>query len=169
MEFLLDAALFVAALAAIALGAELTRRGYRRRAGLARAEPWPTQPPSWALTLVVDVDESSAVLRPSVQLRGSGILSPARVRLQLVDENGTIRCTSERSLPPAAIGRQLALPPFAPPDRVSADEALRWAWDVVIEDERGELARWREFPAPAGRLNAEAELDLPGVASVADA
>jgi hypothetical protein len=61
-------------------------------------------------------------------------------------------------LPKSAIGAELALPAFEWPGGATADEALGWHWDVVIEDEEGERARWREHPRAAGLLNAEAEL-----------
>ena len=160
--FLLIAALWFAGLAAF----ELVPRLFRRRRGFHRAVVTPPPPPSWSLTLLVEVDDDAGLLRPSVQLRGSSLPFGARLRLQVVDGSGLIRASSERSLPAWAIGAELALPAFTAPEGTTIEELLGWHWDLVLEDSRREHARWREHPAPAGALNAEAELDLPGVAAI---
>lgn len=125
--------------------------------------PPPTRPPSWTLTLLIDADEEASLFRPSVQLRGSPVPWRASIRLELVDEVGAVRTSCERWLPAWAVGAQLPLPQLGLPEGVAVDEALRWHWDVVLDDPFGEMARWREHPAPAGALNAEAELELVGV------
>jgi hypothetical protein len=113
--------------------------------------------PSYSLTLLVRLDQRSGRLAPSVQLRGQGKLVKPWIRLELVDASGRLRHLA-RKRARRAIGAELALPPFMPPDGVAAAEALGWHWDVVIEDEQGERARWREHPRPVAYLNAEAEL-----------
>ncbi|MGH3033967.1 MAG: hypothetical protein ACRDON_05340 [Gaiellaceae bacterium] len=127
---------------------------------------WSPPPPSWSLTLLVDVDHEARLFRPSVQLRGSTLQFPPTLRLELVDDSGQIRSSCERSLPPWTIGGEVALPAFTAPHGATTEDVLGWHWDVVMEDQRGELARWREHPGPAGSLNAEAEIQLPGVAEV---
>jgi hypothetical protein len=114
--------------------------------------------PSYSLALLVRVDEQSGRLAPSVQIRGEGRLVRPWIRLELVDTGGALRHAVRRRLWGNAIGTELALPAFEPPDGATAEEALGWHWDVVIEDEEGERARWREHPRAAGLLNAEAEL-----------
>lgn len=126
--------------------------------------PPPPPPPSWSLTLLVEVDEDAGLFRPSVQLRGSPLPWDARIRLELV-EGRQLRLVKRRSLPPWAIGAELPLPAFPLPDGAEIDEVLGWHWDVVIEDERRERARWREHPAPAGALNEEGEVDWPAFRS----
>jgi hypothetical protein len=121
-------------------------------------EPPPSPSPAWSLAFLVDVDEDAGLFRPSVQLRGSPLPLGASIRLELVDEGG-VRLANRRSLPPWAIGTELPLPAFSLPAGAGLTEVLGWHWDVVIEDERGEKARWREHPGPAGSLNPEAELD----------
>lgn len=115
-------------------------------------------PPMYWLTLLVRFDEHRGRFSPSVQLRGHAVLSRAWIRLELVDAAGTVRIVRRRRLAPTAIGTELSLPAFEPPDGASAEEVLGWHWDVVIEDKEGERGRWREHPRLAGYLNAEAEL-----------
>jgi hypothetical protein len=112
----------------------------------------------YKLTLLVRLDEETGRFRPSVQVRSLGEPTEAWIRLELVDEHGAVRLVRKRRLPAAALGTELALPPFEPPDGATADEVLGWRWDLVLEDEGGELERWREHPRPAGQLNTEAEL-----------
>jgi hypothetical protein len=114
--------------------------------------------PSYWLTLFVRFDEESGRFCPSVQVRGNGELTMAWIRVELVDGDGAVRLMRRKRLAKTAIGTELALTAFAVPDGVSRDEVLGWYWDIVIEDEKGERARWREQPRPAEHLNAEAEL-----------
>jgi len=170
LDFLTGAGFWLGALAFVHLLVRLVRvvRGRRtlHRAVLPAPLAWLPEPHSWWLTLLVEVDNETRLLPPSVQLRGGALPFPARLRLDIVDEYGRVRLSSRRSLPPSAIGTELALTLFATPDGADVEDVLRWHWDVVIEDWRGERARWREHPAPAGALNAEAELELPGVAGI---
>lgn len=118
----------------------------------------PETPSQYSLTLLVRFDEHDGRFRPSVQVRGSGELTEAWIRLELVDPDGAVRLIRRKRLARAAIGTELALPAFEPPDWTTPNEVLGWYWDVVIHDKEGERARWREQPRPAERLNAEAEL-----------
>jgi hypothetical protein len=93
-----------------------------------------------------------------VQVRGYGELTMAWIRLELVDGDGAVRLMRRKRLAKTAIGAELPLPVFEPPEGTSVDEVLGWHWDIVIEDKEGERARWREHPRPAGYVNAEAEL-----------
>lgn len=110
------------------------------------------------LTLLIRFDETRGHFHPSAQLRGEGPLGRAWIRLELVDRDGRLRLVRRRRLPHKSIDTELPLVAFEPPDGVSAEEVLGWRWDVVIEDRKGERARWREHPRPAGFMNAEAEL-----------
>ena len=103
-------------------------------------------------------DDESGRFRPSVQVRGYGELTRAWIRLELVDADGAVRLVTRKRLARTAIDTELPLPAFEPPDGTRPDEVLGWHWDLVIEDEAGERARWREHPHPAACLNAEAEL-----------
>jgi hypothetical protein len=118
----------------------------------------PPAPPSYGLALLIRFDEQSGSFCPSVQLRGYGELTQAWIRLELVDHEGTVRLLRRKRLARTAIGTELPLPAFKPPEGSDPDEVLGWHWDVVIEDAEGERARWREHPRPAERLNVEAEL-----------
>jgi hypothetical protein len=120
--------------------------------------PAPESTPLYSLTLLVRFDEQSRRFCPSVQVRGFGELTEAWIRLELVDADGAVRLVRRKRLAKTAIGTELALPVFAPPDWTTPHEVLGWHWDVVIDDKQGERARWREHPRPADRLNAEAEL-----------
>lgn len=160
---LLGGVLAFAVLAGLDQLVRLVRRHRWASRRTVAAPPPSPPPPSWFLTLLVDVDEEAELFRPSVQLRGSAVPWLTRIRLELVDEHGAIRLTSECPLPSWAIGAELPLPAFSPPDGVAVERVLAWRWDVVIEAEGRERARWREHPAAAGPLNAEAELELSGV------
>jgi hypothetical protein len=140
------------------------RRRALRRLGAPRPS-WSPPPLSWSLTLLVRVDEEERLFRPSVQLRGSELPFGARVRLVVVDGTGLARAACERFLPAETLDAEVALPEFPAPEGAAIEDVLGWHWDLVMADWRGERQRWREHPAPVGALNAEAELDLPGVAA----
>lgn len=164
LQVMLLGALVVAALSAL----DPILRLIQRRRGLpsAVAPSWSPPPPSWSLALLVHVDEEEALFLPSVQLRGSELPFASRLRLQLVDDEGRVRTTAERVLPEWAVGAEVTLPGFFPPEGAAVEEVLGWHWDVVLEDAGGIRQRWREHPAPTGGLNPEAELELPGVAQI---
>jgi hypothetical protein len=143
-----------AALALLGLPVALVKLVRAKRAArrAAWARPW------YSLTLLVRLDEENGRFYPSAQLRGEGALRRAWIRLELVDNLGNLRLVMRRRLPRAAIGTELPLPDFEPPDGASAAVVLGWHWDVVIESKHGKRMRWREHPRAAGQLNAEAEL-----------
>jgi hypothetical protein len=169
LDLLLGVGLWVGVFAVVGSLVRLAgfiRRRLAFRSAVVTPSPSWTPPPSWSLTLLVEVDDDAGLFRPSVQLRGSELPVVARLRLELVDESGSIRVSTETRLLRSAIGREVALPAFSAPDGVAVEHVLQWHWDVVLEDSRGERKRWREHPAPAGALNDEAELELPGVAEI---
>lgn len=164
MSLAVGAGVLFAILFAIAVVAEIVLAIARRRGNrtsVADRTPAPPEPRAWSLSLIVDVDEEHRVFRPSVQLRGPPLPSPATISLRLVDPTGHIRQEVGRSLPPWAIGAELSLPAFGISADETLDEALGWHWDLVVEDERGERARWREHPKAVGGLNPELELGIP--------
>lgn len=112
----------------------------------------------YTLTLLVRLDERTGRLAPSVQLRGLNPLVRPWIRLELVDLNLRLRHVVTKELEPSAIGTEVALRPFEPPEGATAEEVLGWHWDVVLDDGGVEQARSREHPRPVGRVNAEAEL-----------
>jgi hypothetical protein len=170
IDFVLGVGLWVGVYAVVVSLVRLVGFIHHRRASrsavVTQPPSWSAPPPSWSLTLLVEVDDDAGLFLPSVQLRGSALPFASRLRLEVVDEIGTIRISTESPLLESAIGREVALPAFAAPDGAVVDDVLHWHWDVVLEDWRGEQKRWREHPAPAGVLNAEAELELPGVVEI---
>ena len=131
----------------------LTAQVYRRRR-------WRCgQAPPWTMTLLVHADDAAGLLRPSVQLLGPP-LPGGRVRLELRDGEGVLHPRPATPLPHSAIGSELSLPPFAPSDGASLEEAAGWAWTVVLGDSRRERARWTRRLVEAGLVNVEAELEL---------
>lgn len=151
-------ALVVLAVLAASLEAGVRLIGRRRRRRRVRGRP--VSKPSRSLALLVDLDEASGLLRPSVQISGPPPVRAAFVRVELVEGQGTMRLTLGRSFPPGGAGTELPLPAFAPPPDLTPAEVLRWRWDVVLEDSGGELARWEEHPALAGGVNPEGELGI---------
>jgi hypothetical protein len=175
VQVLIEILEFVGVLVALVFGLPLAVRCVRSLIALAKrairsasrtcgSQP-AVEPPEWppgglGLALLVRVDEGAGVLHPAVQLRGAGERRHARIRLELVDREGTVRLTLKRAFPAEALNTELPLPSFAPPEGATLDEVLGWRWDVVLTGVRSEL-RWREHPRAAGGLNAEAELQAP--------
>jgi hypothetical protein len=118
-------------------------------------------PPAFWLALLVRFDEDTGRFQPSVQVRGVGEFTRSWIRLELVDDSGTVRLVRRKRFARTALSTELPLPDFESPEGTSPEEVLGWHWDVVLEDKEGERARWREHPRPAGYLNAEAELAIP--------
>ena len=130
-----------------------------------REAPAPVEPaddssdqPYYALALLVRLDQSSGRLAPSVQLRGTGLLTRPLIRIELVDPEGRLRLAVTKALTVHTCGTEFPLRPFEPPEGATVQEVLDWHWDVVIDEGGFERARWREHPRAVGRLNAEAEL-----------
>jgi hypothetical protein len=151
------------ALAALEALIELTAQIASRRRDPEETTEFPPPPilrPRPALTLLVRHDKAEGVLRPSVQVH-CGVQSPGSIRLELADEHERLRLSVCRSFPAEAVARELSFPAFAPPGGASAEEALGWHWDVVLQVGGGEPFRWREHPRPMEGMNAEAELECP--------
>ena len=122
----------------------------------------PLAPPETrSLTLLVDVDDRTGLVRPTVQILGSDEHKGARLRLELVDDDGLVHPLVASDLPPGAAGSGFALPAVTPPEGATVDDIVRWRWDLVLEDATGERGRWQERLAMSGGLNAEAELEPP--------
>ena len=115
-------------------------------------------PPSWSMSLMVEMDEDHSRVCPAVQLHGSALPSGAEVRIEVVDPRGVARTVSRRPLPASAIGSHVPLPAFSPPEGTSVERVLSATWHVVIEDRTGECVRWMERLTAVGQLNDEAEL-----------
>ena len=112
----------------------------------------------YTMTLLVRLEARTGRLAPSVQIRGLNPVVRPWIRLELVDLNLRLRHVVTKELDPAAIGTEVALRPFEPPEGATAEDVLGWHWDVVLDDGGVEKDRWREHPRPVGRVNAEAEL-----------
>ena len=132
------------------------------------AEP-PVEPPRWTLSLLVDADEESGLLRPSLRIGGPRTPICATVHLEVFDQRGDARLTTVRrfALPEAEM--DLALGILALPEGVSADDAAGWDWDVMLREGDEELVRRRGPLAGAGDLNGEAELEAPDLEPAAPA
>ena len=127
----------------------------------ARKAPPPAPRETRSLTLLVDVDDRTGLVRPTVQIRGSDEHEAARLRLELVDDDGRVHPLVASDLPPGAACSGFALPAVTPPEGATVDDIVRWRWDLVLEDATGERGRWQERLAASGALNPEAELELP--------
>jgi hypothetical protein len=151
------------ALVRISASAVQRRRGraHRRRIrpSAPRSGSASTADPRWSCSLVVGVDETTGTLVPRVQLWGDDLPRRAHVRLELVSDRGVVCHRVARRLPSDASRTDIALEPFPVPDGARLDDVLGWRWDVVLDDRRGERARWRERLHPPPGLNREAELD----------
>ena len=121
------------------------------------------EPRGWALSLLVDADEESKILRPSLRVSGPRTPTHATVRLNVIDGRGDVRLTTTRRFARPEIGADLVLGTLALPDDVSAAEAAGWDWDLVLRECGDELVRRRGPLAAAGSLNDEAELKIPDV------
>jgi hypothetical protein len=124
-------------------------------------EPLPILRPRPRLTLLVRYGERTGLLRPSVQVREAREPREGSIRLELVDERERVRLSLRRPFPAGAFSGELPLPAFVPPPGTTAEEALSWHWDVIVENCDDEPFRWREHPRSAEGLNAEAELECP--------
>jgi hypothetical protein len=124
----------------------------------------PDEPPPWSLALLVDADEQSGVLRPTLRIGGPRTPLSATVLLEVLDKRGAPRLTMVRRFARPEAKMDLTLGTLALPDRISADEAAGWDWSLVVHEGGEELARRRGPLASAGDLNGEAELEAPDLA-----
>jgi hypothetical protein len=118
-------------------------------------------PTPWTLSLLVDADEQSGVLRLSLRIGGPRTPICATVHLEVFDERGESRLSTVRRFVRPEPQMDLNLGALTLPNRVSADEAACWDWDVVLHEGDEELVRRRGPLAGAGDLNGEAELGAP--------
>jgi hypothetical protein len=114
----------------------------------------------WSMTLAVRLDEPTGRFFPELNVFGPPSFAGGALRLELVDERGSVCHADRRDLRPDELGTGIALRAFDAPR-----EALRWPWEVAIEGNGIELIRWRRYLAASDRLTPEAEIDLPGSAN----
>jgi hypothetical protein len=144
--------------AAVVLLDQLDGRAARRLKALSDA----TQPaPRWAISLLVDADEKSGILRPILQLFGPQLPSDISVELQVDDADDGVRLTTERRFSRPATGTDLVLGALTVPDRLSIDRIAHSPWTVKVSHDGQEIARHRGPLAAAPCLNDEAELQAP--------
>jgi hypothetical protein len=123
--------------------------------------------PEWKLSLLVDADDESGAVRPSVFVRGPRLPEDAvvhldaTIRLDVVDSRGCARLSDERAFRCAGLDVDVDLNTLTIPEDTCAGDAAGWDWNVVLRDARGDIARRRGPLFEAGRLNAEAELETP--------
>jgi hypothetical protein len=158
LDNLLGFALAVAAYLALMLLVAIGRIGWQRlaRRRMARRN---RRPPEWWMTLLVRVDDESAVIRPAVQIRGDPLPKSVRVHLEVVDFTDRKRYAATLPFPPSALDSEFALPPFSLGDGMFVEPVLHWRWNVVLTKGRRELARWNQRLISFENLNAEAEID----------
>jgi hypothetical protein len=131
------------------------RRTARRLKAWSRA----TRPaPQWAISLLVDADEKSGILRPVVQLLGPQLPSDITVDLHVGDEDDRVHLTTKRRFNMPATGTDLVLGTLAVPDGLSITGAANCDWTVAVGHGGHELARRRGPLTAASCLNDEAEL-----------
>jgi hypothetical protein len=54
------------------------------------------------------------------------------------------------------------MPSFTVPAGASAEDALRWPWDIVVERDGSEIVHWRRYLEVSASVNREAEIELAG-------
>ena len=149
--------LFVTVASVIVLDVHDKRAARRAKAAAVAAQP----KPEWAVSLLVDADEKSGILRPIVQIVGPPLPSDITVDLHVGDESGEVRLTTERRFSEPATRTDLVLGTLAVPDGVSVAEVALCDWTVVVSHDGHEFARRCGPLAAAPRLNDEAELQAP--------
>jgi hypothetical protein len=139
----------------------------RRAARRVKAAALAAQPePKWAIGLLVDADEESGVLRPSVQVLGPKLPPDALVALRVGDEHGDVRLATQRRFLEPSTKTGLMLGTLALPDGTPVATAALWDWTVVLSDDGHELARRRGPLSAAGLVNDEGELRAPDLEPV---
>jgi hypothetical protein len=138
----------------------------KREAHLLTAMSLAAQPaPQWAISLLVDADEKSRILRPIVQLLGPQLPPDITVELNVGNEDHGVRLTTERRFSKPATGTDLVLGTLAVPDGLSIARAASCDWAVVVSNDGHEIARHRGPLTAAPCLNDEAELRAPDLES----
>ena len=136
----------------------------RRKAAALAARP----APEWAISLLVDADEKSAVMRPIVQAFGPQLPSAITVSLTVADELGISRMTTEREFLDPQTKSDFVLGTLTLPDGVPIAAAALWDWAVVVRDEGRAIARRRGPLSASGLVNDEGELQAPDMEPVPD-
>jgi hypothetical protein len=153
----------LATLALVLVFDALDKRAARRMKAAALA----AQPaPKWAIALLVDADEKSGILRPSVQVFGPRLASDILVDLRVGDEHGEVRLTTERRFSAPATKNDLVLGTLTLPDGVPAAQAALWDWTVVLSNDGHEIARRCGPLTASGLVNDEGELQAPDLEPV---
>ncbi len=124
--------------------------------------------PAWAISLLVDADESSGILRPVVQLLGPRLPHDITVDLCVGDSSGVIGLASERCFTEPARKTDLMLGTLAVPEGVSIETAALCDWTVVVSHAGREIARRCGPLTGAGQSNDEAELLAPDLEAAPD-
>ena len=155
----------LATLAAIVAMNTLDKAAARRsKAAALAAQPAPT----WAISLLVDADEKSSIVRPIVQAFGPPLPSDITVYLAVSDEDGVAQMASERHFVDPQTETELVMGTLTLPDGVSMEKAARWEWAVIVVHERGELARRGGPVSASGLVNDEGELQAPDLEPLPD-
>jgi hypothetical protein len=141
---------------------ELDKRAARRVMAAVRAAP----APKWAIALLVDADERSGILRPSVQVLGPQLSSDIIVDLRVGDEHGDVRLTTERRFSEPATESDLVLGTLTLPDCVPVAQAALWDWTVVLSNDGHEIGRRCGPLSASGLVNDEGELQAPDLEPV---
>ena len=122
----------------------------------------------WAVSLLVDADEKSGVLRPVVQAFGPPLPSEITVSLAVADEFGTSRMTTERQFVDPQTQTDFVLGTLTLPDGAPIETAVLWDWVVVVLDEGRAIAHRRGPLSASGLVNDEGELQAPDMEPVPD-
>ena len=145
------------------------KRRARRATSAARAAQLQQRPDQqWAIALLVDVDEQSGMLRPTVQLLGPQLPADVTIELLVADESGDLRLTGARRFSSPAAWTDLVLGTLTLPDSVCMATAALCDWSVVVGHNGREIARRGGPLAAAPCLNEEGELQAPDLERAPD-
>ena len=141
----------------------------RRRQAPRPSPPLPSHPPmpdppAWAASLLVRPDGN--LITPSIQLRGPAFLGPARVRLEVIDEEPRLHLVGERDVADPDIGTELCLAAFPVPEDRTVEDVLSWVWRLVLEVGGEDRVLVVERLRPLSGLTREAELGARDDAAV---
>jgi hypothetical protein len=162
-ERLVILAIPLATLAVVVAYDVLDRRAARRVwAAACAAQP----APQWAIALLVDADEQSGILRPSVQVFGPRLSSDILVDLRVGDERGDVHLTTERRFSQPVTKTDLVLGTLTLPGGTPVAAAALWDWTVVLSNDGHEIARRCGPLSAAGLVNDEGELQAPDLEPV---
>jgi hypothetical protein len=117
--------------------------------------------PEWAISLLVDADEKSGILRPVVQLLGPQLPGDITVDLRVCDTSGEVSLTTERCFSEPATRTDLVLGTLAVPSGISVEKVALCDWSVVVSHNGSQIARRCGPLTGASHDNDEAELRAP--------